>query len=104
MTGMKYMMFVTIADPDTPERMCSDITMKLKCEFAYDPDTYGKKMWLRIADERRVFEQCFDLRYDTSFDRNKKAAWLEAWAKSYWSGNDGAYAVKALKIVKEVSE
>lgn len=61
MTGMKYMMFVTIADPDTPEGMCSDITMKLKCEFAYDPNTYGKKTWLKIASENSVFEQCFDL-------------------------------------------
>lgn len=101
---MKYTMFVTIADPNTPKGMCSDITMKLNCEFAYDHATYGKKTWLRIADERRAFEQCFDLRYDTSFDRNKKEEWLEAWAKSYWSGKDGAYAVKALKIVKEVSE
>lgn len=99
---MNYKMIVTIADKKTPDGMCSDITMKLKCEFAYDPNTYGKKMWLRITDERRVFEQCFDLRYDTSFDPNKKEEWLEAWAKSYWSGKNGAYAIKALKIVKEL--
>lgn len=102
---MNYKMTVTIADPKTPAGMCSDLTMILKCSFAYNPQQYGNGHYVSIEQEgARFWQVAYDLRYDKTFDRNHKEQWLEEWAKSCWSGKDGAYAVKAIKIVKEVSK
>ncbi len=99
---MNYKMTVTIAKPDAQKGAHSDLTMTLKCSFQIDSRTpYGNKTYLLIADEERNFEQHYDLRYDTSFKPDKKEAWLEDWARNYWSGKNGAYAVKTLQIVKE---
>jgi hypothetical protein len=46
------------------------------------------------------FRNVYDLRYDASFNPNKKAEWLERWARGYWRGKDGAYIVKSLTITK----
>lgn len=104
---MNYKMTVTIAGTKTPAGMCSDLTMNLKCRFVYNPQQYGNGYFVSITEEGHedaYLGESYDLRYDKTFDRNHKEQWLEEWAKSYWSGKDGAYAVKALKIVKEVSE
>ena len=103
---MIYKMTVTIADPKTPAGMCSDLTMNLKCRFAYNPQQYGNGHYVSITQEgaNKFFGVSYDLRYDKTFNRNRKEQWLEEWAKSYWSGKDGAYAVKTLKIGKEVAE
>ena len=47
------------------------------------------------------WQQLIDLRYDTEFDSNNKAAWVEKWARSYWSGENGAFMVKSLEITEE---
>ena len=44
------------------------------------------------------FENLIDLRYDKEFNREYKMAYLERWAKNYWTGKDGAYAIKKLII------
>lgn len=96
---MKYQMTVTIANPDTPAGMSSDLVFKIDCFFAYDPEQYGNGHWLKMKKRGpEGFENHYDLRYDDSFDRNNKPAWLERWARSYWNGKDGAYYVKDLKI------
>jgi hypothetical protein len=96
---MKYEMKVTIANPDTPEGMMSDLFMKLSCIFAYDAEQYGNGHWLKIKGNEG-FENYIDLRYDKDFDRNNKTAYLEKWARNYWSGKNGAYYVKSLEIIK----
>lgn len=96
---MKYEMKVTIANPDTAEGMMSDLLMKLSCIFSYDPEQYGNGHWLKIKGAEG-FENYIDLRYDTDFDRNNKTAYLEKWARNYWSGKNGAYYVKSLEIIK----
>ena len=92
-------MTVTIANPETPVGMTSDILMKLDCEFDRDPDQYGNGYFLSIRS-KNGFENYLDLRYDTTFNPDKQAEYLERWAHTYWSGKDGAYIVKQLNITK----
>lgn len=98
---MKYLMNVTIANPDTPKGMSSDLLLKIECSFAHDPKQYGNGHYVALKNRNLPFgEEVIDLRYDTTFDRNNKAAWLEKWAHACWSGKDGAYIVKSLTITK----
>lgn len=96
---MKYKMNVMIKDPQTAEGMTSGLTFDLTCTFAYDEEQYGNGHYLVIKGQS-FSPQHFDLRYDTSFDRNKKEEWLEKWARSYWSGENGAWEIKSLEIIK----
>lgn len=95
--NMKYEMAVTIADPNTPKGMTSDIVMKMTCTFGYDPKQYGNGYAVFI-DNGDGFGNYIDLRYDTNFNPDKKKEYLEKWARNYWNGKDGAYIVKSLKI------
>lgn len=97
--NMKYNMNVIIADPNTPNGMTSDLFLAIECEFAYNPNQYGNGHYLCLKNKNLPFgKEVIDLRYDTEFDRNDKAAYLEKWARNYWNGKDGAYIVKSLKI------
>lgn len=101
---MNYKMTVIIADKKTPDGMCSDLTMNLKCRFIYDPKQYGNGYYVSITvgEEETYIGNLYDLRYDKTFNSEHKEQWLEKWAKSYWNGKNGAYAIKTLKIVKEL--
>ena len=94
---MKYEMKVVIYDPETPKGMISDLMFKLSCSFVYDSEQYGNGHYLNIGG-KEFYQQVIDLRYDTEFDRNNKIAFLEKWARNYWSGKNGAYAIKTLEI------
>lgn len=100
---MKYEMKVVIYNPETPKGMLSDIMFNLSCVFAYDPEQYGNGHYVSISG-KEFYRQVIDLRYDTEFDRNNKTAFLERWARKYWSGKDGAYAVKTLEIFKKEND
>lgn len=98
---MKYEMKVVIYNPDTPKGMSSDLLYKIDCFFHYDPEQYGNGHYLTLKMRgREGFENIIDLRYNNEFDRNSKPAFLEKWARNYWSGKNGAYAVKTLEILK----
>lgn len=96
---MKYEMKVVIYDPETPAGMTSDLMFNLSCSFTHDPEQYGNGHFVSISG-REFYRQVIDLRYDTEFDRNNKMAFLEKWARNYWSGKNGAYAIKSLEISK----
>ena len=96
---MTYKMNVTIYNPETPEGMTSNIFLSLDCRFFYDPNQYGNGHYLTIKGDRG-FENHYDIRYDYDFKRNDKPGYLEKWARSYWSGKDGAYTIKSLEIHK----
>ncbi len=96
---MKYQMKVVIYNPETPKGMTSDLYFDLSCVFVYDPEQYGNGHYVSIGG-REFYRQVIDLRYDPEFDRNNKPAYLEKWARSYWSGKNGAYAIKSLEILK----
>ena len=96
---MNYIMKVSITDPNTQAGMISELFFELNCDFEYDKDQYGNGHYVSIKG--KDFYRCsYDIRYDRSFDRNKKEEWLEAWARSYWSGKNGAWTVKTLEIIK----
>lgn len=94
---MNYWMDVTIFDPNTEEGMSSDIVLKLTCSFHYDPQDYGNGFYVHITMDGG-FENLYDLRYDKSFRKEIKEMWLLEWAHNYWSGKNGAYAIKRLAI------
>lgn len=96
---MKYTMNVVIADPETPEGMISDLLMILSCNFVYDSEQYGNGYYVKISG-KEGFSNIIDLRYNTEFNQNNKIAWLEKWARNYWSGKNGAYYVKSIKITE----
>lgn len=98
---MKYLMTVVIADPNTAAGMSSDVLYKIECIFTYDPEQYGNGYWLRMKKRGpEGFVNHVDLRYDKNFDRNDKLAYLERWAKNYWSGQNGAYCLKSIRFEK----
>ena len=94
---MNYKMKVIIEDPNTKEGMTSGLLLILNCEFDYDDKQYGNGHFVSIKG-KDFSPQCYDIRYDTSFDRNNKAKWLEDWARYYWSGKNGAWTVKSIEI------
>ena len=95
---MKYRMKVIITDPNTKKGMTSELFFDLDCSFAYNSDTYGNGHYVSISS-KGFSEQVIDLRYDRTFNRNKKIEWLERWACNYWTGKDGAWAIKHLEII-----
>lgn len=99
---MKYEMKVTIYNPETPEGMLSDLMFNLTCHFAYDPKQYGNGHYLSI-EGKDFYTQAIDLRYDHDFNPNFKMGYLERWARNYWSGKNGAYAIKSIEI-KEITK
>lgn len=96
---MEYKMNVRIKDPKTAEGMTSGLSFNLTCYFVYDEEQYGNGHYL-VIEGQGFSSQHFDLRYDTSFNRNKKEEWLEKWARNYWSGTNGAWTIESLEIVK----
>lgn len=98
---MQYEMKVVIFNPETPKGMSSDLLYKIDCYFSHDPEQYGNGYFLALKKRgREGFENHIDLRYDYEFNPDNKPAFLEKWARSYWSGENGAYAVKSLEIAK----
>ena len=89
---MNYKMKVTITK-DGNEK-----TYDLDCVFFYEAEQYGNKHYLHIFGNE-FYEKWLDIRYDTSFRRNEKAKYLEEWARSYWSGKNGAWSIKEIDIV-----
>lgn len=96
---MKYKMNVKITDPETPKGMTSELFFDLTCTFSYDEEQYGNGHYVAI-EGKEFYRQIVDLRYDVSFDRNKKEEWLENWARNYWSGSNGAWVIKTIEISK----
>lgn len=96
---MKYKMKVKIVDPNTKQGMYSALYFDLDCNFIYDSNQYGNGYFVSI-ERKGFYRQGYDLRYDTTFDSHNKVKWLEEWAKNYWTGNNGAWALKALEIIE----
>lgn len=95
---MSYIMNVTIEDPNTRDGMSSGLFFTLNCYFCYDEEQYGNGHYVTIKG-KDFYEQTYDIRYDTSFNRSNKSKWLESWAKNHWSGKNGAWTVKEIDII-----
>lgn len=91
---MKYLMKVNLIDPNTKKSMYN---LELICDFYYDPEQYGNGHYVSIKG-KEFYPLSYDLRYDSSFDRNNKPKWLEEWAKGYWTGKNGSWKIKSLSI------
>jgi len=96
---MKYTMKVKLTDPKTAEGMMSELFFTMDWEFAYNEDDYGNGHHALVKSEAFP-TTAYDLRYDNTFHRNKKEEWLVSWAKNYWNGKNGAWAVKSVEVTK----
>ena len=95
---MSYEMKVMIEDPNTKEGMSSGLFFILNCDFYYDEEQYGNGHYVSISGND-FSPRYLDIRYDRSFNKSNKSKWLEEWARSYWSGQNGAWIVKKIDIV-----
>ena len=101
---MKYEMKVAIEDSISKrvlyaeEEMPSRLFFTLNCDFCHDEEQYGNGHYVSIEGDG-FSPKYFDIRYDRSFNRSNKSKWLEEWARSYWSGKNGAWIVKEIDIV-----
>lgn len=93
---MLYDITVQIEDPNTEEGMHSGLTFDLTANFAYDPETYGNGYSVSING--KDFFNVYDLRYNHEFNRKNKILWLATWAENYWSGENGSWKLRSLKI------
>ena len=89
---MEYKMKVVITK-DGNEK-----TYNLDCGFSYDEEQYGNG-YCASVEGNDFYPQYLDIRYDRSFNKSNKSKWLEEWARSYWSGKNGAWIVKKIDIV-----
>lgn len=92
-------MKVILTDPNTAKGMISELFFDLECNFVYDQEQYGNGHYVSIKG-KEFYKTVIDLRYDQSFDSNNKEKWLEAWARKFWSGENGAWSIKSLAITK----
>ena len=95
---MKYTMEVLIVEPESREGMSRGRLYRLDCNFIYDKEQYGNGYYVSIGG-KDFSSQYLDIRYDRSFNRSNKSKWLKEWAKSYWSGKNGAWIVKKIDII-----
>lgn len=96
---MRYKMQVIIYDPNTEKGMSSDLVQNLECYFSHMEQDYGNgyHLAIRMGDG---YMNAYDLRYDKDFHKDEKEVFLVRWAYNYWTGKDGAYAIKRLTIEK----
>ncbi|MBQ3022339.1 MAG: hypothetical protein IJD91_03315 [Clostridia bacterium] len=91
---MKYKMNITITYNDI------ETTIDLDCNFfIIKENDYGNKYHLSITN-KLGFNEWVDIRYDTTFDINKKEKYLVDWAYNYWTGKNGAWGIKRIKVIK----
>lgn len=91
---MKYKLNVTITQKGKEQ------TLDLDCNFFICKENdYGNKYYLSIKDNLDFYEY-LDIRYDTTFDINKKEQYLVDWAYNYWTGKNGAWAIKRIEVIK----
>ena len=74
-------------------------TFDLDCVFLCKEKDYGNKYYLSITNNLG-FNECLDIRYDTTFDINKKEQYLVDWAYNYWTGKNSAWAIKSIEVIK----
>ena len=90
---MKYKMNITITY-NGMER-----TFDLDCVFLYKEKDYGNKYHLSITN-KLGFNEYLDIRYDTTFNINKKEKYLVDWAYNYWTNKNGAWKIKRIEVIK----
>ncbi len=94
---MKYNLTVKITDGRNSK------TLYLLAEFGKSNSGYGNDMYLAITGReyrgiKTTFENVYDIRYDTSFNRKKPELYLAGWVYKYWTGENGSWKVQKLAI------
>lgn len=91
----KFLLDVSIMSPDFTERKEIKLQAGLvKSDSGYGNDTY---MIIKSRDGGN-FEQYIDIRYDTTFNKDKPELYIINWVYNYWSGDNGSWNVVACSI------
>lgn len=96
---MKYNLTVKITDGRNSR------TLYLLAEFGKSNSGYGNDTYLAITGRtyrgvKTTFENMYDIRYDTSFNRNEPEIYLAKWVYKHWTGENGSWDVSSLTITK----
>lgn len=96
MKGAKrFLLDVSIISPDLTERS----EMKLKVSLTNANSGYGNDTYMTVKSRNGdSFEQCFDIRYDKTFDKNKPEVFILNWVYNYWSGENGSWSILGCSI------
>ena len=77
------------------------LEFKVKVSFSCDPDDYGNGYYMAIEGENEPWGcGCYDIRYDGSFNRNKKISYIAKFFESRYDGQNGAWTLLAIKIAE----
>lgn len=75
--------------------------LKLVARFLKSNSGYGNDTYLSIeSSDGKGLDWCYDLRYD-DFDIKQPETFLAKWAYNYWTGENGSYDIKSLKITHD---
>lgn len=108
---MHYKMIGTLERPATKYDVTDAETIAIDINFDVNfchRNDYRNGYYVTITDKNIKDNEplYFDLRYDTSFNKENAEKWLKNWAKRYWggvntyTGQDGWWKVAKLEIFK----
>lgn len=91
----KFLLDVSLISPDFTERK----ELKLRVILGKSNSGYGNDTYMLVKSRNdNSFEQCFDIRYDKEFNRNKPEIFIINWVYNYWSGENGSWNVSGCSI------
>lgn len=96
---MRFNLYITIVNTGNSKQIHK---LELTATFGKSNSGYGNNTLLMIKSMYEGnFEQMIDLRYDTSFDKEAPEVYIAKWIYNYWSGKNGSWDVKELKIIRD---
>lgn len=91
----QFLLDISLISPDLTKRK----ELKLKASLVKSDSGYGNDTYLVInSRDGGSFEQCMDIRYDTSFRRDKAEVYIVSWAYSCWTGENGSWSIVGCSI------
>ena len=77
-----------------------EVVFELEVDFFKSGSPRGNGYYMSISGKNNTnFEdRLIDIRYDSSFNENIPELYFMSWAYTYWSGENGSYDIKSLKM------
>lgn len=96
---MRFNLYITIVNPENSKQTRK---LELTATFGKSNSGYGNDTYLTVKSMYAGnFEQMIDIRYDKSFDAEAPEVYVANWVYNYWSGKNGSWDVKELKIIRD---
>lgn len=90
-----FLLDVSTMSPDLTIRK----ELKLQVNLIRSNSGYGNNTYMLVKSRYGgEFEQYLDIRYDTTFNKDKPEIYIINWVYNYWSGDNGSWNVVACSI------